>query len=232
MSTTWRNKYFERIDCQGVAINEGTGDITIQGEVKSDTPDPTIVYWAPNPPTYSTSYSGSALPFHDSIQAYDNTPNIGAVKAINRKFEFKIKYPNSYYVGLGSLYVPPHIHFKICEKAEVDTNTGGVRWIMPDAESTVPVPVESNLNNNSILENNINNLKKDEYHTIQIDEGIPFRTLTYPSPPSHNPRTSPMFYHCHRNKLPVRSQEQVLRDSKYPEVNVMPDDFWGLKPPL
>ena len=207
MSTSWREKYFERIDCEGVAINEGLGEITIKGEVKTESENPTIVYWAPNPPTYSTSYSGSALPYHDSIQAYDNTPNIGAIKAVNKTFEFKIKYPNSYYVGLGSLYVPPHIHFKICEK-----------------ENKKDVLENIKLNSNNVES------KNGEYHTIQIDDGIPFRTLTYPAPPSNNPRSGPMFYHCHRNQLPIRGQEQLLRDSGYPEVNVMPNNFWGLKP--
>lgn len=216
MSTSWRNKYFERVDCQGVAINEGTGDITIQGEVNTSSPNPTIVYWAPNPPTYGTSYSGSALPYHDSIQAYDNTPNIGAVKAVDRKFSFKVKYPNSYYVGLGSLYVAPHIHFKICEENKTQSLINNIRV---------------NVENNKRVPNNMKEqLESEGYHTIQIDEGIPFRTLTYPSPPSQNPRTSPMFYHCHRNQLPIRGQETILRDSGYPEVNEMPSNFWGLKP--
>lgn len=188
----WRNIYFEKLDCKGIVSNVGSGDVLVQGEVKSKTPDPTIVYWAPNPPTWSQSYSGSGLPYHDSIQAYQKTPNVGSVKAVNRKFEFRIKFPNAYYVGLGSLYVPPIIHFKICEE-------------------------ECN---------------EKEYHTIELGKGIPFRTLTYPSPPSKKPRDSPVFYHCDKNKLPVRSQERVLRDSGYPEDNRMPDDFWGLKPPL
>ncbi len=216
MSTSWRNKYFERVDCQGVAINEGTGDITIQGEVNTSSPNPTIVYWAPNPPTYGTSYSGSALPYHDSIQAYDNTPNIGAVKAVDRKFSFKVKYPNSYYVGLGSLYVAPHIHFKICEENKTQSLINNIKL---------------NVEKNKRVPNNMKEqLESEGYHTIQIDEGIPFRTLTYPSPPSQNPRTSPMFYHCHRNQLPIRGQETILRDSGYPEVNEMPSNFWGLKP--
>ena len=40
-----------------------------------------------------------------------------------------------------------------------------------------------------------------------------------------------MFYYCSKTKLPVRTQEQVLRDSGYPEDNKMHDDFWGLRPP-
>ena len=248
MSTTWRNKFFERIDCKGVALNEGDGEILVQGEVNTDSPDPTIVYWAPNPPTYSTSFSGSALPYHDSIQAYDRTPNIGAVKAVNRKFQFRIKYPNAYYIGLGSLYVPPHIHFKICEDDSWQDGTGGIRWIMPTPDNTIDNNEGNNMNvnrlnnannnnnevnNNNVNSNNNNNKKSDNlYHTIQIDEGVPFRTLTYPAPPSNNPRDSPMFYYCNKSKLPVRTQEQVLLDSGYPEVNDMPNNFWGLKPPL
>lgn len=251
MSTTWRNKFFERIDCKGVALNEGDGEILVQGEVNTDSPDPTIVYWAPNPPTYSTSFSGSALPYHDSIQAYDRTPNIGAVKAVNRKFQFRIKYPNAYYIGLGSLYVPPHIHFKICEDDSWQDGTGGIRWIMPTPDNTIDNNDGNNMNvnrlnnannnNNEVINNNNNtnvnsnnnNKKSDNlYHTIQIDEGVPFRTLTYPAPPSNNPRDSPMFYYCNKSKLPVRTQEQVLLDSGYPEVNDIPNNFWGLKPPL
>ena len=188
----WRNVYFEKLDCKGVVINAGDGDVVVQGEVKSNTPNPKIIFWAPNSPTWSQSYSGSGLPFHDSIQAYQNTPNKGAVQAINRKFEFRIKFPNAYYVGLGSLYVPPLVHFKICEE----------------------------------------NCEQKEYHTIELGKGFPFRTLTYPSPPSNRPRDSPLFYHCGKNKLPIRTQEQVLRNSGYPEDNRMPDDFWGLKPPM
>ena len=187
----WRSVFFEKLDCKGAVINAGNGDVVVQGEIKSNTSDPTIMYWAPNPPTWSQSFSGSGLPYHDSIQAYENSPNIGAVKAVNRKFEFRIQFPNAYYVGLGSLYVPPVIHFKICEDGK----------------------------------------EQKEYHTIELGKGIPFRTLTHPAPPSNKPRDSPLFYHC-TNKLPVRTQEQVLRDSGYPEDNRMPDDFWGLKPPL
>lgn len=64
-------------------------------------------------------------------------------------------------------------------------------------------------------------------HTVavQIDEPIPYRTLTYP-----NNRTSAMFYDV---PLPVRSQEQILLDSAYPqESTLMPQNHWGFKPPL
>jgi len=72
--------------------------------------------------------------------------------------------------------------------------------------------------------------KKDyPFSSLKIDNGMPFRTLTYPAPPSKKPRTSPFFYYS--PDLPFRSQEQILRDSAYPCEHKMPDDFWGLKPP-
>lgn len=72
--------------------------------------------------------------------------------------------------------------------------------------------------------------KKDyPFSSLRIDGGMPFRTLTYPAPPSKKPRTSPFFYY--NPDLPVRTQEQVLRDSAYPCEHKMPDNFWGLKPP-
>jgi hypothetical protein len=70
--------------------------------------------------------------------------------------------------------------------------------------------------------------RDNKVHHIPISHGIPFRTLTYPSPPSKKPRSNAMFY-C-TGELPVRSQEQILRDSGYKHDQPMPDNFWGLRP--
>ena len=74
-----------------------------------------------------------------------------------------------------------------------------------------------------------NNRSVSEIQHINLGEGIPFRTLTYPAPPSKKPRTSPLFYCEPRHG--VRTQEQILRDSAYPSKNIMPDNFWGKRPP-
>lgn len=184
----WVNKTFTQTNCSGTMTANQSGDILISGTVQSNTPNPMIMYWAANSPDYGTSFSGSGLPFPNPEIAYNQTNNSGQVQADNKTFSFKIKYPNAYYVGLGTLYVPPHVNIKVVEPGS-----------------------------------------PDKYITIQIDEGIPFRTLTYPSPPSKNPRISPMFYSLHAEE--VRTQEQILRDGAYPAVNKMPDNFWGLKPP-
>jgi len=66
--------------------------------------------------------------------------------------------------------------------------------------------------------------------SIKLSEGIPYRMLSYPI--QHTaPRKDAMFYSTGW-ALPVRTQEQVLRDSAYPSMNRMSEDFWGLKPPL
>ena len=59
---------------------------------------------------------------------------------------------------------------------------------------------------------------------VKVDDPIPLRTLTYDVR-----RVQSMFYdNIHR--LPVRSQEQVLRDSEYSMIHY--DNFWGAKPSL
>jgi hypothetical protein len=70
---------------------------------------------------------------------------------------------------------------------------------------------------------------------IKVNNGIPFRMLTYPML-STRPRDGPMFYKA--EPVFARTQEQILRDSGYPSKQAiqasyaMPPNFWGLKPPF
>jgi hypothetical protein len=181
----WRKEYFDLINCQGVIDYSNDGDLTVNGMIKGyEGMTADIIYWAAAPSTRGMSFPGSGLPYPNPDVAYDQTPNRGATKAVNGQFTIKLKAPNAYYVGLGTLYVPPMLHVKACR------------------DNTV--------------------------HHIPITHGIPFRTLTYPSPPSKKPRSDAMFY-CN-DDLPVRSQEQILRDSGYKHDQPMPDNFWGLRP--
>ena len=67
---------------------------------------------------------------------------------------------------------------------------------------------------------------REQVAKVKVDEPIPQRTLTY-----DYRRTSAMFYD-NLLKLPVRSQEQILRDSAYSPVPQPSQKsvFWGLKP--
>lgn len=66
-----------------------------------------------------------------------------------------------------------------------------------------------------------------DIHVAKLGNGIPFRSLTWPMKRDWN--AGPLFY-CNNN-LPVRTQEQILRDSGYPSVNKVPGNFWGTMPP-
>jgi hypothetical protein len=183
--SNWRQEYFNEISCQGIVSHTGEGNLTINGTLKGyEGQDVDIIYWAAAPATRGIGFTGSGLPYANPNQAYDQTPNQGAARAMNGQFKITLKSPNAYYVGLGSLYVPPVVHVKVCGDNVV--------------------------------------------HHVPIGSGIPFRTLTYPAPPSQNPRTNAMFY-C-TGELPIRTQEQILRDSAYRADQPMPDNFWGLRP--
>ena len=59
--------------------------------------------------------------------------------------------------------------------------------------------------------------------SVVVGGGLPFRALTYPAT-----RSSATFY---APEAPfVRSQEEILRASAYPETDAEPADFWGGKP--
>ena len=186
MCDNWKNDIGNEYKCEGVVLDSGEGEYVVKGSVGSALSKPTVIFWAANPPTYTTSYSGSGLPFPNADIAYENTPNRGAVLAHGGNFEFRVRYPNSYYMGLGSVLVEPCVHIKVCE-----------------------------------------NGKSGKVETIRLGNGIPFRSLTYPPIQKQTaPRKSPMFY-AGREKLPIRSQETILRQSGFPEENVMPKSFWG-----
>jgi len=71
---------------------------------------------------------------------------------------------------------------------------------------------------------------KKRHVVVKSGQGVPFRSLTYPSLPTR-PRKDATFYTA--SPTVARSQEQILRDSAYPtETMRMPSNFWGLRPPV
>ena len=182
---------FQNNYCSGKIIehnNSKRKDITIIGKLLEPVLENEIYYIAGSPPDFRTTYTGSALPFANENQAFDNTPNKGKVNIQNGIFKITIMYPNSYMVGLGTVTVPPYIHLQY-----------------------------------KLLNGELRNI------TVKISDGIPYRSLTYST--IGCPRKDATFYSNH-HCLPVRTQEQVLRDSGFPSVNKMPSNFWGLKPSM
>lgn len=185
---------FENAYCSGV-VETGDFDrqLVVKGRINEYVKDDTVYFLAAAPPDYRATFSGSGLPFANQVQAFQHTPNKGTVKvpAYGSEFEIKLMTPNSYYVGLGTVYVPPTLFLEY-------TNGNGTK-------------------------RNV---------SIKLSDGIPYRSLTHPGPGQKTaPRGNAMFYGTQFG-LPVRSQEQILRDSAYPTSNHMDADFWGLKPPL
>lgn len=102
------------MDCLNIfyeQVDHSKYDIIFNIKTTQSIDNESLYFVAPNPPDYLTSYSGSALPFFNKEQAFDNTSNKGKVLFKKQTASFGIKYPNSYYKNLGNTLVVPHIDF-------------------------------------------------------------------------------------------------------------------------
>lgn len=75
----------------------------------------------------------------------------------------------------------------------------------------------------------------NDYDSIQVSNGYPYKYLNHPAnictasdiKKQYQP-SGPLFY---TNRVfPLRSQEQIFRESAMPKYNKMPPNFWGSKP--
>lgn len=73
----------------------------------------------------------------------------------------------------------------------------------------------------------INKVPISDIHIVQVGNGIPYRSLTWPQ--KRNWNKGSLFY-CNNN-LPVRDQQTIIKNSAYPCVNKESPNFWGLVPP-
>ncbi len=122
---TVKNGLSQDFQCCGKISATTNGNFTVYGKVPTGIKMNSIVrWWAPNPPDFRQSYTGSGLPFPSEEIAFDNTKNQGVVQAdANGNFVIRLYYPNGYYVNCGKDYVKPHVNFKICESS---TSTDGI----------------------------------------------------------------------------------------------------------
>lgn len=97
------------------------GNFVVKGQLRPHQPANAIVkYFAAAPPDFMTNYAGSGLPFPNPDVAYEGTPNVGAVQATNGAYSFKVWFPNSFYVDMGTKLVPPHVLIKVCAQGAND----------------------------------------------------------------------------------------------------------------
>ena len=189
----WEDCYknFEPMNIKLMKNEEGLYIVSgkIQGSLSKYIPQKNVLlkYWASNSPTFSSSFSGSGLPYPNEKIAFENSDNVGTVSLNNGSFLIKINYPNSYYSKLGTQFISPEIKLRL-----IDTNGKAL----------------------------------SEIYKINLGDGIPYRSLTWNH--KRNWNNGPLFYK--NNKLPIRTQEQILRDSAYPKTNQEYSNFWGLKP--
>lgn len=109
------HKLFSDGSCGDVDFTPSDGNLLVEGRVKMhQDPNAVVRYWAAAPMDRMTTFAGSGLPFANAEMAYENTPNRGAVRAVNGKFSFKIFKPNSFYIKGGVELLPPHVLINVC----------------------------------------------------------------------------------------------------------------------
>jgi len=68
-------------------------------------------------------------------------------------------------------------------------------------------------------------------HNITLGDPIPYRLLNYPGTGLDSMHRNNVNFYKKTHRVGNRNQEEILRDSRYPDYNVMANDHWGSKPP-
>ena len=100
-----------KIQCQ-IEVDPKKNYIKVIGKVNDNVKDKTLTFVACSPADRRTSFSGSGLPFPNADFGFENSPNVGSLKLDhNNSFILEMMIPNSYYMGLGTILIPPTIYF-------------------------------------------------------------------------------------------------------------------------
>ena len=90
-------------------------DFTIRIPLEHMPDDGKVHYIAPCPPDHRSSFTGSGMPFANPKQAFQGSPNMGTVDVPDEEtpvITLSLAYPNAFYVGLGTVYVPPTVYLR------------------------------------------------------------------------------------------------------------------------
>jgi hypothetical protein len=90
-----------------VMYSPGRTEIQIRGQLENNPDEQKIAFLAAAPVEFRTSIMGSGLPYATKEQAFHNTPNQGVVPVSKKQFVITMETPGSYYVGLGTVLIPP-----------------------------------------------------------------------------------------------------------------------------
>ena len=161
-------KSFENEFCRGeITFDLLTSILVISGSLKNNEIIEEIQYIAASPVERRMSFMGSGLPFANAKQAFDNTPNVGTVKIRNYRFLITLSLPNSYYVNLGTVLVPPTLYITyVGRKANTEFISLKLTESIPYRTLTYPY-------------NRKNNLFYEQDYIIRSQESI-IRASEYP----------------------------------------------------
>lgn len=96
--------------------------IYVKGTINDNVHKGLIEYLAACPVEKRLCPSASGMPYANADIAFYNTPNKGTVElSLGNKFNIKLKNPSSYYVGLGTVLIPPtlFIRYKSVDKIKL-----------------------------------------------------------------------------------------------------------------
>jgi hypothetical protein len=190
MSNNWRTLFFNNSLCEGSLQQNQQGNVDVKGKliVNDISLNAKITYWAANPAETHYSFSGSNLPFSSPEVAFENTVNIGSSNVVNGEFNFSIIYPNSYYAGLGTMYVPPSVNIKICDtNYENNIETIVLGPGVPFRTLVHPAPPSKNnrISPNFYKNESIENIDVRTQEQILLDSAYPIYDVVPPEIPDN-----------------------------------------------
>jgi len=105
---------FSRDSVSGIITPQQNGKVyVITGKVHDNVKNGKIRYFSAAPMDKITSFSGAGIPFPNPEVAFDNSPNQGEIELTRENsFEIVLSKPNSYYINLGSTFVPPALYIR------------------------------------------------------------------------------------------------------------------------
>lgn len=188
-------------------------------------------------PQYKTlNESGFVVNIKVKNNESNNSLMVSGSVNINSGSNLFIKYSaanpptyNSNFTGSGLPYPSEDIAY------ENTPNRGVVPVVNGNFSFSIRVPNSYYINMGTVFVDphvklilvNKDNKQIGDVKVVEINDGvIPFRTLSFPT--QRNWNEGSLFYK--NDNLPVRTQNQILLDSAYPDTNKKITNFWGLKP--
>lgn len=104
---------------EGVVRREpSSGLVKVVGRITGLGITPQRIAWrAAAPTTRGIGFAGSGQPYPNKEIAFANTPNSGVIESMDGSFSIQLHgIPAGYYVGLGTVYVPPLVEFTSVSK--------------------------------------------------------------------------------------------------------------------